>query len=370
MKGAEQMFNHRHYVPVLKWKQGEYQALTRLRDNCKDRVTPLIEIPPVGFDYAKKKDRTTIDNHLSDFGKRLRLKWQTRPCFVDLKLVGYEACLQGSHIKAIGHALGSARAHGCRVIPVVSLTMEEDGPCVMAIKAAVALDRRGVCLRLYLDDFDRPDPQGDIERLLRPLGVALSDVDLVLDFASPNYVPTSAFVRMATEIFGMVPNLNRWRSFTVVGSSYPATTTGMEKEAHQLVPRREWMAYKALISHLKTDTRIPTFGDYGIANPEFVEMDMRMIKPFAKLRYTIDDQWHIHIGTNVVSNGFGQYLGMCQELTKQPYFSGSAFSAADAYIVGCAAGTEPTGNLSTWVWVSTNRHVTKVVHDLSNLHVL
>ena len=45
------MFTQRHYVPVLKWKQGEYQALYRLSNAVKDNLTPLLEIPPIGFDF-------------------------------------------------------------------------------------------------------------------------------------------------------------------------------------------------------------------------------------------------------------------------------------------------------------------------------
>ena len=45
------MFGHQHYVPVLKWKLGEYQALHRLASDIKDRMTPLIEIPDIGYDF-------------------------------------------------------------------------------------------------------------------------------------------------------------------------------------------------------------------------------------------------------------------------------------------------------------------------------
>ncbi len=69
-------------------------------------------------------------------------------------------------------------------------------------------------------------------------------------------------------------------------------------------------------------------------------------------------------------HGFGQYQQMCATLVALPYFSGRAFSAGDAYIADCAAGTVTTGNLSTWVWVSTNRHLTKVVDDLASAHAL
>ncbi len=49
---------------------------------------------------------------------------------------------------------------------------------------------------------------------------------------------------------------------------------------------------------------------------------MRLIKPLAKLRYTIDDKWYIAVGKNGRSNGFGQYQDMCRKLTRQPFFSG------------------------------------------------
>jgi len=31
---------HTDYVPILKWRQGEYQALWRLADATKDRTVP------------------------------------------------------------------------------------------------------------------------------------------------------------------------------------------------------------------------------------------------------------------------------------------------------------------------------------------
>ena len=41
------------YIPILKWRQGEYLALDRLEDRVKDKVLPLIEIPPIEWDFEK-----------------------------------------------------------------------------------------------------------------------------------------------------------------------------------------------------------------------------------------------------------------------------------------------------------------------------
>lgn len=360
------MFNHRHYVPILKWKMGEYQALQRLANPVKDGLTPLLEVPPVGFDHEAGQDRESVDEHLGDFGRRLRAKWQARPCFVDLRHIPPHTRMAhgGHYVEAV---FADTRDQGCTAIPVVSLG--SDPAFINATAAVLRVDRRGVCLRLAITDFDRPALAGDIERLLRTLGVGWPDADLVIDLGTPNYVPIAAFVRTMPALLGLVPMLNRWRTLTIAGTSYPQSVAAITPP-FQIIPRHEWVAYRVLVGRLGPEARIPTFGDYAVAHPDLVELDPRIIRPFAKLRYTIGDAWHIGRGTTVRTDGFGQYRTMCATLVAQPYFDGAAYSAGDEHIAGCAAGTAATGNLSTWVWVSTNRHLTKVVADLATFHGL
>lgn len=360
------MFNHRHYVPVLKWKMGEYQALHRLAGPVKDGLTPLLEIPPVGFDFEAGRAKESADDHLGDFGRRLKSKWQARPCFVDLKYLPPQTRMIGGR-HYVGVVFETARNEGCSAIPVVSFA--NDAAFITAVGVVTSLDRRGVCLRLTLADFDRPALAADVGNLLRGLVGGWGEADLVIDVGTPNYVPIALYVRTLSTLLELIPALNRWRTLTIVGTSYPQSVAGLAPP-FQIIPRHEWHAYDALVRVLGQASRIPTFGDYAVSHPDLVEMDMRLIKPFAKLRYTIDDNWHVARGTPVRTHGFGQYRQMCTTLVAQPYFSGPAYSAADAYIVECAAGAAATGNLSTWVWVSTNCHLTKVVDDLANLHGL
>jgi hypothetical protein len=356
------VFQHNHYVPVLKWKMGEYQALSRLTDQAKSKVTPLLEIPPVGFDFESGEDRESWASHLGDFGRRLGSKWQSRPCFIDLKYIPKEIRVANQH--PLDFVFGQVRDEGATGIPV--LTLGCDKPFLQAAGRVVRADSRGAAIRVSLADFDKDDLASEIENLLSSVGLAITDADLIIDLGAAAFVPIKAFVRSLGILYDMIPAPNRWRTFTIVGSSYPQTVAGFEPET--LVPRNEWLAYEAFIGTLGRNSRIPTFGDYAATSPELVELDMRLIKPLAKLRYTIDKQWYIAIGKNVRSNGFGQYRDMCAKLIRQPFFSGRTFSEADRYIEDCANGQEKTGNLSTWVWVATNRHITKVVYDLANLY--
>lgn len=360
------MFSHQHYVPLLKWKQGEYQALYRLVNSVKDGITPLIEVPAVGFDHEAGEERETIDSHLGDFGRRLRSKWQARTCFVDMKYIDPATRMAGGQhfLEAL---FDLARAEGCSAIPVISLN--SDDAYLAATARIVITDRRGACLRLAMADFDRPNLMSDIAGVLTRIGIGYPDTDLVIDLAAPNFQPINAFVRTLEIIVGMVPVLNRWRTFTLAGTAYPPSIAGLRRPFDH-VPRYEWIAYRTLVSRLGSGNRIPTFGDYAVAHPDPVELDMRLIKPFAKLRYTFDDHWHIGRGDTVRTHGFGQYQQLCADLMAQAYFSGHGFSAGDAYIADCVASAVPTGNLTTWVWVSTNRHLTKVVADLATFHGL
>jgi hypothetical protein len=356
------MFQHNHYVPVLKWKMGEYQALSRLYEQAKGKITPLFEIPPVGFDFESGEDRESWASHLGDFGRRLGSKWQSRSCFVDLKYIPKEIRIAGQH--PVDFIFSQVRDEGSNAVPVLSLA--SDRQFLQATGRVIRADGRGAALRISLSDFDEDDLTSEIEKRLSLVGTTITDADLIVDLGAANFVPLKAFVRSLSILYDMIPTPNRWRTLTIVGSSYPQTVTRLEPES--VVTRYEWLAYKAFVASLRRDSRIPTFGDYGAATPDLVELDMRLIKPLAKLRYTIDDQWYIAVGNNVRSNGFGQYRDMCNKLIRQPFFSGRTFSEADRYIEDCAKGAEKTGNLSTWVWVATNRHLSKVVYDLANLY--
>jgi hypothetical protein len=131
------------------------------------------------------------------------------------------------------------------------------------------------------------------------------------------------------------------------------------------------MAYKAFIQALGRETRLPAFGDYAVAHCDLLEeKDMRFIKPLAKLRYAIDDQWYVAVGKNVRDHGYEQFRELCAGLVRKPFYGPSELSEADRYIKECAEGGGKTGNLTTWVWVAVNRHLSKTSSDLANLHAI
>jgi hypothetical protein len=43
------MYDHKHYVPVLRWKRAERIALKSMFEEDRVRLTPLIELTPRDF---------------------------------------------------------------------------------------------------------------------------------------------------------------------------------------------------------------------------------------------------------------------------------------------------------------------------------
>src|ERR1700676_1348228 len=72
------------YVPGIKWRQGEYQALLRLTDPAKGRIVPLITIPDVEYDFDDGTPKHTVQEHVEKFPTRYKQKWKTRPAWIDV----------------------------------------------------------------------------------------------------------------------------------------------------------------------------------------------------------------------------------------------------------------------------------------------
>jgi hypothetical protein len=93
------MFDHTHYVPVLRWRMAEWCALRELEEAIKRRMTPLIELLPKDFvvnvDSRKKKSIAEIvDNKVSEIEEN----WGRSPFFIDFRHLN--SCLKRNHLNS------------------------------------------------------------------------------------------------------------------------------------------------------------------------------------------------------------------------------------------------------------------------------
>jgi hypothetical protein len=355
-----------NYVPVLKWRQGEYQALMRLRADKKNPVVPLIEITPPDFDFELQLPKKTIDEHLAEFAARLEKKWEGRPALLDTGLLSPDVRMDDG-LHPLLWLMDQVRPRGGYLIPVTGL--DRDAACQNAVRIANATDGRGVALRCSLEDAGDPAFADNVETLLEQLEIEIDALDIIVDLKSPNFQPIDGLAQLLAAILSGSTAFEAARSVTIVATSFPASM-GEVTGPIQFLHRYEWLLYKALMPLLQPGQRRPGFGDYCIAAPDLAQGDMRLLKPSATVRYTTNDGWVVAKGPNVRDNGFEQYRTRCGSVTESGHYLGSGFSPGSEYIDQCRSGVAKTGNLTTWRWVGTNHHISKVVHDLASLHGL
>jgi len=368
-------FDHSHYVPCLRWKQGEYKAVSQLPPSSKLMLMPLIEVPEFGrpehgWDHETASKTKTIDKHLALFVKRVYKKWVDSPCFLDLSLISPDQRMENG-VHPLSFIFKELRGLlGCQAIPVTGLLRDEK--YLQEIKAALAKDKNGVCLRITIEQAAKKTIKKEIDSLLLTLKTQSTDCDIILDLGAPtNFHPLDGFLMAVQGIVSKLPYLNDFRTFTLLGTSFPETMGSIKKE-EEIIPRYEWRLYKRLINSFeKAGLRLPTFGDYAINHPKVIKQDPRILKPSATIRYTIDEGWYIVKGHFVRDEKFGkykQYRKLSKQILTSGYYCGPDFSWGDNYIQECATGKSKTGSLSTWRQVGTNHHIMKVVQDIASFY--
>ncbi|WP_025828524.1 beta family protein [Acetobacter okinawensis] len=351
------------YVPLLRWRQGEYEALFRLGSAQKDSILPLIEVLKPDYDFEQRRPKRNLDEHLKLFGKRLDMKWNGLPALIDTsRLDPADRMADGRH--PLAFIFDEARTVGAPLIPVTGLG--RDVAYQTAVGAIAGADDRGAALRCSLAEALDPDFDNHIQGLLGTIGVHWTKLDIIIDLETPAFDPMPQLVNIIIAALSSATIFNACRSVTLLATSFPDTLANMTSPVQRFI-RHEWILFKAVIAALPPGVRRPIFGDYGIAALTFAKGDMRFMRSSPNIRYTIDDAWIVARAKGGPRGSNLAYPVLCGLVTGSGAYLGSHFSAGSAYIANCQTGAATRGNPTTWKWVATNHHITKVLDDLSRL---
>jgi hypothetical protein len=355
---------HNHYVPILKGRRGEYTALTAVPDEARAQMTPLIEVAPVPWDFEKERASKSIDLHLRPVVSDVEKCWGTdRPVFIDLLWISQDATASGEH--PVSTVFGDARAKGVRAIPVAGVSRPV--PYLDAIRGVVHEDRQGVCLRLELQELRNMSLlASSLRTVCHDLVVEPDSVDLILDFKDFDANQAAAIEMAAGVALTALPDPTSWRSLTLAGGGFPLNLTGVTVEAR--IVRADWEVWRSLaIDRADEMPRRPAFADYAVQHPEPREIDPRLMKMSAALRYTTPSEWLVLKGKNVQDHGFEQFHDLCADLIGREEFRGADFSDGDRAIQDAADRKGGPGNATTWRKIATNHHLATVVDQIAKL---
>jgi hypothetical protein len=351
------------YVPCLRWRQAEYQALLALSDKAKDSIVPLVTIPDLEIDFEDGTPKKTVGEHVGPFPKRFKDKWKTRKAWIDTDLnIQTETMPDGRPVFTF--VFDEIRKFKADAIPVASLDCT--AKVVGHIAAIVATDKKGVAVRARIEHVMKATFAANLDALLKALKVTPEQTDLIVDLGTPNYEPYAAFAAALGAALAKIPGLAAYRQFILVGCAFPDTLREVASPGG-FIQRHDWKFYVELLGKLPKGLRPPLFGDYATVNPAFVaKMDMRKVNPAGKVVYAMKDRWLVRKGSGFRGNE-KQMHGLCADVVKSGFFLGPAFSAGDEYIDNCAKKAVGPSNQTRWKSVGINHHIMQVIGEVASL---
>lgn len=360
------MFDHNHYLCILNGKEGEFKSLEDLPNDVKENFTPLIEIPPITWDFERDELSRSLDNHLSGLPERINSAWGEDHFYIDLNQLEFGYDLNnGDH--ALVWLFNEFRNIGLNAIPVTHL--DYDQAYQNEVREIYNTDGRGFLIRVNTNQLSDRQFTANLSTLLNNFEISYDEIDLLIDLGDVlnDNVLEKVFL-IENYMTSVIPSVSDWRSISIAGSSFPRSMSEIQSRSTEYIERNEWTIYTHLISNGNID-RIPTYSDYSIAHPEIEQVDPRIMNMSASIRYTTENEFLILKGRGVRSpgsGGFSQFHALSERLIQMPEYSGPAFSWGDNYINECANRREGPGNATTWRRVGNTHHISIIVNQIAS----
>ncbi len=229
------MFDHRHYVPILRWKRGEWVALREMLTEDRAALTPLIELCPKDFAAWSPQNPQVANDVLTRKADEIRKNCGHGTLFVDLVHLDLQmpslCAADGTH--ALVFLTDRVRMREPSFLPdtepeVIPVTgLDRSSSYQSAVRSVISVDERGVCIRLRGQQLNQPTLPVRLQELLDFLELEPGEADLIVDLQMTDGSGVSL-----PGICDGLPSLHQWRTFTVASGAFPKDLGGFQVGQH------------------------------------------------------------------------------------------------------------------------------------------
>lgn len=316
-----------HYIPFLKAKRGELNAMSELTPQVRQAICPF-------FDFPRKKEEyssTTYSSTTQVIAKGLRKHWglDAEFYFDDLD-IAQKLSIQNREPYA--YVLNALK--GLRIIPVVGLDRGQHNYCVAQLKRENEISSSTVAFRAMRDDFEDFELTKDqIDYDLAGVFAEFDAIDLILDCQVCSGLDVSLTVQQIAAFARKFSKSYNVRRVVITGSSIPASLGDLVRpDSVENVTRREIAIISGARSLIEVDV---VAGDYATVSPFYSdkEFDPKLFPKVTapRLIYSYDESHYIARGVSLDSGGPAQYVGLTQALCRQAFFRGRGYSTGEDY---------------------------------------
>jgi hypothetical protein len=341
------------YVPALKGKMGELEALWNLSDF--QSILPLLEVVDAEEGGGRR------------LGGYLRKLPSGTTVAVDGGPGGGEALSDVEEALEIGGRSEDSLL-GSWSISVIPVVRYGDGYADLdAFQRLNEKYRSGYLLRLgsVEADPDVSEAESEVPLLLSNLEANPAEIDLVLDYAQVESERTVERVTHSAQRAVQWAAQRDWRSVTLLSGAFPATISHLAVDREHRLPRHEVDLWCAVSEGAPRGMNLH-YGDYATNHPE-LQSGAGPWKSLPNLRYARGREWIVRRKKAHPEQGNSSFYEICQSVVDDPEWEGESFSWADGKIAKGARTHEGLGSAVKWVALGRSRHLEVVRHRLATL---
>lgn len=342
------------YVPILKGRSPNLQALEHASDLVRRNIRPIVEVVPRDDDSDIKTAVKRIARQVKKYGLHdLILAFDAAPLAVRF---GGSAPMEALHLLD-----AELEAIDLSFRPVVY--PEDDPRSLEGVRRIVGAHHVGVCLRVnepYV--YNLSDSRILLEQL-DAVGLSVERADVVLDCGFIQDVRDTV-----ARLSGPLRHLrdHAWCSVTIAAGSFPEPDffANTSRQRVMSIPRLE----AALWTHICQRWSGIQYGDYGVDHPGPPSDGLR---PDPNLRYTVARNWRFYRHPKDPRGGHRSFYRLCRNLMKSRDWplEGPAFSWGDQQIALAACEAIGPGSGTQWKAYSMSHHLAAIVALLEPAYV-
>ncbi len=330
------------YSPIMNWKLGEKNAIAYLAPEVRAEIMPIICVDSFGSNPLKFSDSMSKILHGGPFYLYLG------DALVEDELKPYSEF----------ETLMNGQLRG-QYVPVIDVSNH------FIFSDALSVSTNGLAFRVRNEEFE--DALGFIGFVCDEYSVELSQIDLILDFEKikPENFFTYRFV--VREFLSSNESIKSFRRIIVSSTSFPSFTELSSIEAYQVTRFKRYELELFELCRSQNPDLDLVYSDYGPFGTETLSPIPGM-SPNFKIRYTTDIDYAYIRGVQLKKGGLelDKVKRCCDEVVNLNEFKGSDFSWADNFINRISSGENiSAGNLTTWVTVGWNHHITQIINKKS-----
>jgi hypothetical protein len=336
------------YSPFVKTKRGEARALKELDTATKGAITPLFDVLALPSGVTADDE---VEKHLAKQIRMIELAWSGQgACYVDLYDIN-PAVRTPNGVHPLVYVNAALEKVRIGYIPVAGLA--RDVNYLVALRGVLGGTTAALALRLELEDLLLPAGLSvRMKSLMRDIGAQALPIHVLIDCRS---LVNRDMQGVKSAIRAALPEIRLLHPIRLVlcASGMVSDMSDYKKNSINRVKRRDLDMWMNIAQSVAPDLE---YGDYGVIHPDYVDLDPKVIKPAAKIRYTTHGEWIIVKGTRWMDDT-SQHHHLSADIAKCPEFRGADCWGGN-YIETAAAGRLSYGSLETWVTVDQNAHIT------------